>query len=365
MGGGIGYLLAIVLALAAASPGRADWPSVRGDAALTGRAETTLPAKPIVRWTFEGSSAFHGVALSGGVAVAVEASGTVHAITLGDGKPRWRTELGVELEAPPTIDGGRVYVGDLDGTLHALDLDDGAKLWTFATDGEIHAGVTATARCLLIGSHDATVRCLDRSGKERWKVETDNFVNAAVAVAGDLVWVAGCDGFLRGLELETGRERHSVPLGGYVGASAAISGGRAIVGTFENEVLGIDLAKAAVAWRWSDPERSFPFASSPAVDDKVGYVGGRDRRVHAFDLITGALRWTWNAGARVDASPLLAGPHLVVATERGKLAVLEASSGRELSAIELGGTLTSPAAAAGLIVIGSSDGLLYALGAPK
>jgi outer membrane protein assembly factor BamB len=357
--------LALVVTLCAAPGLRADWPSVRGDAALSGRADTAVPAKPIVRWTFEGGSAFHGVAIVGEVAVATEASGTVHAITLADGKPRWRAELGVELEAPPTIDGGRVYIGDLDGTLHALDLADGRKLWTFATDGEIHAGVTATPACLLIGSHDATVRCLDRNGKERWKVETDNFVNAAVAVSGELVWVAGCDGFLRGLELENGRERHTVALGGYVGASPAIGGKRAIVGTFENEVLGIDLSKATVAWRWSDPEKSFPFASSPATDGKLGYLGGRDRRVHAFDLASGALQWSWNAGARVDASPLLAGPHLVVATDRGKLAVLEASSGRELSAVELGGTLTSPAAAAGLIVIGSSDGLLYALGASK
>lgn len=343
----------------------ADWPSVRGDAALTGHSSTTIAASPVVRWTFEAGGAIAGVAMAQGVVVASDGSGILHAIDLEKGTSRWRYEAGAEIEAPPTIDRGLVYVGDMNGVVHAVSLDKGTRVWTFATDGEIHAGVTVAGDCLLIGSYDASVRCLSREGKERWKVETDNYVHSAVAVADGTVWIAGCDGFLRGIALDSGRELHRIELGGYVAASPAIARGSAVVGNFENEVVGLDLAKATVRWRWSDPDRSFPFASSPATDGTTAWIGGRDRRVHAFDLASGSPKWSWNAGSKVDASPLLAGKHLVIGTERGQLVVLDAATGRELSKLDLGSGLSSPAAAFGLILVGSADGLLYALGAPE
>ena len=149
--------------------------------------------------------------------------------------------------------GDLVLVGDLGGILHAVNLVDGKPRWTFTTEAEIQGGVTVTEGCLLLGSYDATIRCLSRDGVERWKVETDNYVHAAAAATKSRAWVAGCDGFLRGIDLTSGAERSKIALGGYVATSPAIAGNRAVVGTFENEIVAVDLDSVAepVAFRAS------------------------------------------------------------------------------------------------------------------
>ena len=40
--------------------------------------------------------------------------------------------------------------------------------------------------------------------------------------------------------------------------------GRAYYGTYENEVLGVDLKAKKIVWRYKHPERNFPFYSSSA-----------------------------------------------------------------------------------------------------
>ena len=41
----------------------------------------------------------------------------------------------------------------------------------------------------------------------------------------------------------------------------------AYFGTFDNQVIALDLAKRAVRWRYEHPDRKFPFYSSAAVVD--------------------------------------------------------------------------------------------------
>lgn len=345
-------------------PAAGEWTSARGDAAMTGRAAGGVPAKPGVVWEREiGAAAGGGVAIADGSVLVGDAEGRLHALSFASGEPRWVYQAGAAIHAAPLVANGVVYVGDDAGIFHAVDLANGEKRWAFDTGGEIHGGATLAGDCLLVGSYDMSVRCLSIDGKERWRLETENYVHAAAAVADGEVWIAGCDGYLRGIELASGRELARVELGGYVAANPAIAGHRAVVGSYENEVLAVDLDKRTVSWRFSDPDRTFPFAAPAAIDPTTAWIGGRDRMVRAFDLATGAVRWSWNAGSRLDAGVVLAGSQLIVASERGRVTILDAASGGELSTLELGAAITtSPAVAAGRIVVGTADGVLYALG---
>ena len=62
--------------------------------------------------------------------------------------------------------------------------------------------------------------------------------------------------------------------GAYTGASPAILDGRAYYGTYENEVLAVDLKARKIVWSYRHPERNFPFYSSAA-------LVGRPRRSSA------------------------------------------------------------------------------------
>jgi hypothetical protein len=109
--------------------------------------------------------------------------------------------------------------------------------------------------------------------------------------------VAGCDERLRGIRVADGAEVLEVSSGAYTGASPAIVDGVAYYGTFENDVLAVDLATKRVLWRYKNPERQFPFYASAAVAADRVVLGGRDKRVHALDRNTGALKWSSARGA--------------------------------------------------------------------
>ena len=132
------------------------------------------------------------------------------------------------------------------------------------------------------------------SGSVAWQVETDDYIHGAPAVADSLVATAGCDGFLRLIDLQAGSEVARIELGTYVGASLAIGdSGRAYVGTFGNEVLGINLVERQVSWRYTAGQRQHPFYASAAVTNAVVAIGGRDRLLHALDPHSGALLWSF------------------------------------------------------------------------
>ena len=135
------------------------------------------------------------------------------------------------------------------------------------------------------------------------------------------------------------------------------------MGTFGNEVLGIDLQKPQILWRYQNPQRQFPFYASAAVVPGAVVIGGRDKAVHALDPQSGEVLWTYIAGGRVDSSPLIVAGRVFFGTEAGALVALDLQSGAEIWNFATGAAVTaSPAIAAGRLIIGAADGILYCFG---
>jgi outer membrane protein assembly factor BamB len=197
-------------------------------------------------------------------------------------------------------------------------------------------------------------------------VETDGYVNATPAVAGDAVLIAGCDGNLRRLRAASGTEVWKVGLGGYLGASPALAAGRAFVGTFENQLVAVDLRSGKVVWRYEHPLLKFPYYSSAAVRDDLLVVGGRDKLVHALAPRTGEALWTFAARAAVDSSPVLVGGLTVAAARNGDVFALDDRTGKPVWQFAAGSSIeASPAVAGGRLVLGTLDGTLYCFAAQR
>jgi outer membrane protein assembly factor BamB len=141
-------------------------------------------------------------------------------------------------------------------------------------------------------------------------------------------------------------------------------GTRAIYGTFGNEVLAVDLASRKVVWRYTHPDRKFPFYSSAAVAHGRVFVGGRDKLLHALDADTGKAVWTLTTRARIDSSPAVSGGRVYVGSSDGRMYAADAKSGEKVWEFEIGAPVTaSPAIAGGRLVIGAQDGRVYCFGA--
>ncbi len=339
-----------------------SWPLVRGDLSMSGVAASELAFDLKVKWTKDLAADIEGSAIiDDGVVYIGDYDGYLWALSLDDGRELWKYNAQNPIKATPSIFEGVVYVGDEYGFLHAVDAATGNQLWTFETMAEILSSATFYDDRLLIGSYDNSLYSLERNdGSLAWKVETDGYVHAVPAIVGRTTTVSGCDGYLWLINIDDGSTIAKVDLGGQAPSSPAIRDGVAYVGTYENEVLAVDLDKHRVLWRYEHPERKFPYYASAAVTEEYAVIGGRDKMIHLLDRETGKARWTWNSGARIDSSPVVVGDRIFAGSKTGEVFALDAATGEPVWKFETGSAIvSSPAVAAKKLVIASLDGVVY------
>ncbi|MEK6281380.1 MAG: PQQ-binding-like beta-propeller repeat protein [Acidobacteriota bacterium] len=362
---------ALCLLLAAFSLGQAqdtpaeNWSQFRGNHQLTGVSLSAVPNSLKPLWTYDaGESIESSAAIVGGTVFVGSQKGELVALSLDNGQVYWKFATGSPIgESSPAYSNNVVYIGDLGGWLNALNASNGQKLWAFKTDNEIKSSPVVVGDRLLIGSYDQNLYCLStRNGAVLWKVRTNGPVHSTPSVSGGLAFVAGCDEVFRAIRISDGKEMFTVSSGAYTGASPALRGTAAYYGTFDNEVLSVDLTNRSIAWRYEHPERKFPFYSSAAVTSARIVLGGRDKLVHGLTP-AGKAAWTFATRARVESSPAIAGGRVFVGSNDGRFYVLNLNTGEKLWEFTAGSPLSaSPAIARGRIVIGAQDGRLYCFG---
>ncbi len=102
--------------------------------------------------------------------------------------------------------------------------------------------------------------------------------------------------------------------------------------------------------------------SSPAISDKVLYVGSTDKRLYAFDLATGKRLWKFNAGGIIESSPTITGKLVCFGSVDGLFRCLDRAEGRELWSFQAKSEIIGSALISNeLIYLYSSDDRLYAL----
>lgn len=350
-------------ASAPAGRGSAEWPSFRGNPQLTGVAAADLQGDLQVRWKFQVKEGVESTAaIAGGIVYVGGNDGILYALDAAKGTPVWKYEAGAPIRSSPGVHEGAVFFGDSDGIFHAVDARGGTKRWTFTAEGEIVSSANFAGQRVLFGSYDGHLYCLNAGdGKLMWKFETEGNVHGTPGLAGDKVLVAGCDERLRVVRLEDGTEAAKVNMEAYSGASAATKESDVFVGTFGNQVLGIDWTNARVTWTYDDPEEDFAFYSSAAVGDDTIVIGGRDKRVYAFEPSTGKKKWVFETRGRVDASPVISGRRVFVGSYDGVLYALNLADGKPSWRFEAGSAIVASPAVADCLVISNEEGTIFCL----
>jgi len=342
------------------------WAQFRGGHQLMGVSVSNVPKDLRLVWTYEaGESIESSAAIVNGVVYVGSQSGELAALSLADGSVRWKYKAtGPIGESSPCVSGGVVYIGDLNGTLHAVGARDGHAVWTFKTNGEIKSSPVVVGDKVLVGSYDEHLYCVNASnGSLVWKFRTGGPVHCTAGVSGGIAHIAGCDETFRAIRIADGKELFHVASGAYTGASPALVGQKAFYGTFNNEVIAVNLATHRIIWRYRNRQRQFPYYSSCAVAEGKVVVGGRDKMIHCVNALTGKELWTFMTRARVESSPALADGRAFIGSNDGKFYVIDYKTGAKVWEFNAGGPLSaSPAIAAGRVVIGSEDGRLYCFG---
>ena len=342
-----------------------NWSQFRGNERLTGVSEAKVPSDLKLLWTFEaGESIESSAAIVGGTVFVGSQKGELVSLNLENGSVYWRYKIDDPIgESSPAYSNGVVYIGDLGGWLHAVNASDGKKIWAFKTQSEIKSSPVVVGDRVLIGSYDENLYCVStRTGTQIWRAKTNGPVHSTPGIFGGNAFIAGCDELFRAIRISDGKEMFNVSSEAYTGASPAIRNNAAFYGTFNNEVLMVNLTDHKVTWRYEHPQRKFPFYSSAAVTSDRVVVGGRDKLVHGLDL-SGKGVWTFATRARVESSPAIADGRVFVGSNDGRFYVLGLANGDKLWEFNAGAPLSaSPAITKGRIVIGSQDGKLYCFG---
>ena len=370
-----------------------DWTSFRGNPQLTGVANSQLPEKLELLWTFKAEDMIESTAaIVDNVVYLGALDGVLYAIDAQSGKSMWTYNTESSIKSSPSYQNGVIYFGDGDGIFHAVDIATRKKKWQFKAEGEIISSANFLDDNVLFGSYDGFLYCLNiNNGDLIWKYETEGYVHGTPAVWSqpddgtnseqNYVIVTGCDSYLRVINIKDGTQTQQVNLGAYVGASPAISnltnlnGGadtpsavgnnswRAFCGTYGNEVLGIDLTSGEIVWQYENPDRQLPFFSSAAITKNIVVIGGRDKVVHALSPETGEQIWAFTAKSRIESSPVIVGNRVFFGTTRGVFIGLDIANGEKVWEFEAASSIVaSPSVADGKIYIGTEDGILYCFG---
>ncbi|MFV1995241.1 MAG: PQQ-binding-like beta-propeller repeat protein [Verrucomicrobiales bacterium] len=342
------------------------WPLFRGNSEAHGVSPELLELPLRLRWSFDTGEEVTATATIADSSVYVgSTSGVFYALDLASGEPRWSFDTEFAIEGTACVLDRLVIFGGKDGMVYALERDTGELRWKFETSDQILGGVNAWKNdagetILVVGSYDYFLYGLRaQDGTELWSVETDNFVNGTPTISEGRVSFGGCDGLLHLVDVESGEEISAIEIGAYISNSVAVRDNIAYVAHFGNKVEAFALASGEKVWEFKD--RSFEYFASPAVTADRVYAGGRDKRLHCLDRITGEQIWEFEARRSVDSSPVVCPNAIYVGSDDGWLYALDPASGEEIWAYEIGDEVkSSPAIAQRVLVISGGDGVVYA-----
>jgi outer membrane protein assembly factor BamB len=349
--------------------GVAEWPGFQGGGMLAGVATGSASDGLEPVWSASLGGPVKSSAAVGGGAVYVGSSDqSVYALDAANGTTRWTFKTDGAVDASLLLHAGVLYAGSADGALYALDARTGALRWKYPTGGRIVGGANLVTspggqERIVVGSSDNQLHCIDAATGERaFTVMTKGEVGAVPAVEGHRVVFGGCDGVLHVVDASDGSSLAEINVGSCMAGSVALDGAvgdlAAFVGIRENQLVGVNIAEAAVFWRFRG---DFPYSSSPAIAGDRVVAGGSDGWIRALAKETGASLWGFQASGRVDGSPLIVDGRVVVGSSDGRLYLLRLSDGALLGSWDVAAAVSaSPAFVAGRVYLGSEDGTMHA-----
>lgn len=218
-----------------------------------------------VQWQLPGTPARSGVmgvsapAVSGGTVVFPFASGEMIAVDIKTGTQLWSatvagTRLGrayasvSDLTGDPVIADGIVFAGSAGGRLAAFDEKSGNQLWV-ANDGALSPPVVAGGAVFVVNDEDQLERLDAATGAVTWRIDLPYFtqskdkkrkgifVHYGPVLAGNRLWTASSDGYLRGFDPASGAVVAAIRLSGGAATTPVIAGGTLYVLTTSGQLL--------------------------------------------------------------------------------------------------------------------------------
>ncbi len=211
-------------------------------------------------------------------------------------KERWRREMGYTIASTPALWNDFAIVGDASGTIHACTVGSGQTQWEFKTSGAIYSSPDISGDLLVCPSTDGVIYCLKAgSGKEAWRYKTGRPIVASPRIADGLAYIGSSEGKFRALDLASGKLLWEFDrISGFVETRPLIYQGKVIFGAWDQYLYALDARTGKLAWKWKGDSQGTMLA--PAACWPIGAAGkifvvAPDRKMTALNANTGVQIW--------------------------------------------------------------------------
>ena len=399
-----------------------DGPAAEGGITTANVALSLPPVRGNSDWPQRAGNALHA---SGNEAIGA-GTARVFAVDIGAASDRRH-----RITADPIVAAGLVFTMDSRATVTGTTTG-GGRVWSTDLRPATETGESASGgglafegnRVFATTGYGELVALDARTGGIAWRQKVDAPIGGAPTVANGVVYVVGRDAGGWAVRANDGKVLWRIfgndAMAGVMGVTApAVSGSTVIFPMATGQVMAVDAANGTQIWSGdvagARVGRSIALfrdmTGDPVIVGDTVYAGTSSGRTAAFDLATGAMKWSAREGAsspvlavgnsvflvndqaqliRLDAAtgtrvwaqklpyftaqkvrkqskvwnhygPVLAGNRLYIASSDGYLRVFDPNSGTLIGTAEIpGGAATAPAIAGQTLYVVSHDGQLMA-----
>jgi outer membrane protein assembly factor BamB len=348
-------------------------PQFQGSPEHTGRVDTTGPTESVTTfWRRTPYRYDHSQPVVVDERVYVSFAGNLIRLDRTTGERRWLTDVGHDGASTPAVYDGTAYVTvwnggeDVDRGLAALDAESGAIEWRGLTDADVTTSPAVTGDGVFVGGgyETTTVAAFAHDGTERWRHDLGEYASTPAVTDSTVVYGAGTARVVA-FDAVSGERQWQFDTDGDVRAAPTVADGRVVVGTRAGALHALAVEDGSEEWTVELPG---PVRRSVAVAD------GRIVVPTEEGLVTvdteGSVQWSSDAVSGATA-PVIAGDGVYVGDER-TVRSLSLTDGTEWWSFEtrersytdvvLGGVRATPTVTAGIVVVATQAGDVYALG---
>ena len=274
---------------------------------------------------------------------------------------RWRFRTRSWVDAAPAVVDGTVYIGSQDANLYALDEKTGRRRWSYEVGGGITGEAVVIDGIAYVSSLDHNLYAIDTlSRTTMWTFETGDRLWSGPVVADGVVYVGSKDASVYAVDAATGGLVWQYDTGDSIIGGVRLHGDMLLFPSYDYSLYALDVSDGTLLWRAAMGSGS---ATRPGVGDGAVYVGDFDGRVYAFDVETGRSLWTqWLGETDIWASPVVHGDLVLVGASDGRLYALADDDGSLRWSFATEGEIGStPAISDGTVYFGSYDDGIYAV----
>jgi outer membrane protein assembly factor BamB len=282
-----------------------------------------------------------GPAAGGGLVVVGSTSGKVIALDAETGKLRWEANARGEVLAAPVVAGDRVIVRLVDGRLRGLNAADGKEAWMVedivprltlrgtappvaAGDVVICGFDSGRVMAVTLASGEILWQAQVASPRGRTELERLADVDAAVRVAGDVVYAVGYQGRIAMIALDSGQLWWARDLSSYRGIG--LDDDQLYVATSDGDLVALRRRDGGTVWQQKGLARRA--LGVPAMHGGAVVVGDFEGYLHWIDRSNGRFVARERPGrTRISAAPIVDGDRLFVIDEAGRVAAFRAGDG--------------------------------------